>query len=141
MGRQETQLRAASCLVEEDCVQGLKTYVSPFRTEMGFGPTSEVAPYPIPLPHLTSVPLLSQHVDPASEKHDAGKTQGILKIKFLGFSFFYPFLKFVRFTQLFGTSLLIMALQCSMRNYVKITVATVLKLVTEKSPLLTNLHK
>lgn len=108
---------------------------------MGFGPISEFAPYPIPLPHLTSVPLLSQHVDPASEEHDAGKTQGILKIKFLGFSFFYPFLKFVRFTQLFGTSLLIMALQCSMRNYVKITVATVLKLVTEKSPLLTNLHK
>ena len=128
-------------MVEEDCVQGLKPYVSPFRTEMGFGPISEFAPYPIPLPHLTSVPLLSQHVDPASEEHDAGKTQGILKIKFLGFGFFYPFLKFVRFTQLFGTSLLIMALQCSMRNYVKITVATVLKLVTEKSPLLTNLHK
>lgn len=91
MGRQETQLRAASCLVEEDCVQGLKTYVSPFRTEMGFGPISEFAPYPIPLPHLTSVPLLSQHVDPASEEHDAGKTQGILKIKFLGFSFFLSF--------------------------------------------------
>ena len=128
-------------MVEEDCAQGLKIYVSPFRTEMGFGPISEFAPYPIPLPHLASVPLLSQHVDPASEEHVAGKTQGILKRKFLGFSFFYPFLKFVRFTQLFGTSLLIMALQCSMRNYVKITVATVLKLVAEKSPLLTNLHK
>ena len=90
-GRKPSFVQPASCLVGEDCVQGLNTYVSPFRTEMGFGPISEFAPYPIPLPHLTSVLLLSQHVDPASEEHDAGKTQGILKIKFLGFSFFLSF--------------------------------------------------
>ena len=40
------------------------------RVEEGFSPIRELAPYPIHLPHLTSVPLLSQHVDPVSEEHD-----------------------------------------------------------------------
>ena len=40
------------------------------RVEEGFSPIREFAPYPVHLPHLTSVPLLSQYVDPASEEHD-----------------------------------------------------------------------
>ena len=56
-------------------------------------------------------------------------SEGYVKRQFWGFSFL-SVLKFVRFTQLFGTSLLIMALQCGMRIDVEMTVATVLKLVT-----------
>ena len=57
-------------LLSERLEQAIKIYVSSFKTEKGFSPIGEFAPYPVHLPHLTSVPLLSQYVDPASEEHD-----------------------------------------------------------------------
>ena len=54
-------------LLSERLEQAIKIYVSSFKTE---SPISEFAPYPIHLFHLTSVPLLGQYVDPASEEHD-----------------------------------------------------------------------